>query len=470
MRRVLVLAMLVSMTLGIFSPGSLHAQSTAWTGIPVGTAVSIFAVDRSPMATVTVSSVTDPFVGYDASTAPQPGEHYAAIEVTIANVSNAPIQVKPSYFFAFSDIGVSFPSAASIVSTDPAVTPLQDIEALAPGTSASGAVVFTLAGDTAIGQVAYLWDQRMFSTVLDLRTTPVAVGTPVDIWNATGDSGNFQVTINSVTAPFTDYVSSAAPPAGSSYLALDVTFTNTGPGDNLTVYPPAVQVIDQQGSIRSRVRAERRDTTVADLSTGHLKSGESVRGVILYEMLDGVPAAQVQFSPGNAPAYLNILADLSSGNGATASTGTTGSGTASVSCAGVAEWSSALLERGRTLDAAVKLPSGDDWSGITVNQVTSAAALFRTAGDEQAASNPPAVAADLNNIMVQQLYYPLASALDGFAAAIQGSDDVAAETAWHDVEGIISAFGADNGPYRTAVATLSTACPAEAQVLVAPLG
>jgi hypothetical protein len=101
---VFALAMLVALTLGLLVPGLAQAQSGTPTtetsgsvGVPMGTAVPIVGPDGSPIGSITVSNITDPFTGFDASSAPQRGYHYALAEVTISNTGSAPMEVAPNY-------------------------------------------------------------------------------------------------------------------------------------------------------------------------------------------------------------------------------------------------------------------------------------------------------------------------------------------------------------------------------------
>ncbi len=90
--------------MGLMAPAVTQAQSgtpspdaTAPFGVPLGTAVTYVGSDGAPIGTITITSITDPFQGFDSSSAPQRGYHYALAEVTVTNTSSAPIAFDPSY-------------------------------------------------------------------------------------------------------------------------------------------------------------------------------------------------------------------------------------------------------------------------------------------------------------------------------------------------------------------------------------
>ncbi len=485
MRRVLALAMLVALTLGIMVPGLAQAQSgtpetdSATTfGVPLGTAVPIVGTDGSPIGTITVSNITDPFSGYDSSSAPQRGYHYALAEVTISNTGSTPMEVYPNYIVGIDNEGF-VTEQPYVTYTDATVTPLEYSDALAPGASVTGVIPYQLFGDTTLDRMVYqpTFDRQI--TALDLRTAPVAPGTAVTILDTTG-APMAEVTVNGVTDPFTGYESFSAPQRGSRYILLDVTVTNTGSGV-LSTSPSDFWVVDADGFVLSSTFATRTDQTLPDFDYIDLNPGESQQGAIVYEIFEGVPPAQVTWGDGYTS--LNVVADLSAGTGTAqpvsqptvAATGVAGAPTApalattapttvavtgSADCEGLVDWSLDLLDRITRASTLVTSVQTDDMSSVTPEQVTEIATQLRAMGDEQAASNPPAAAAELNTLMVDQFYYPLADAVDEIAAALGDGNMAGMMTAMQNVQGLTSIF-ADGGPYDAAAEALAAACPAE---------
>ena len=488
MRRVLTLAILVALTLGILIPGIAQAQSgtpttetTGAFGVPLGTATTIVGPDGAPIGTITVSNITDPFTGFDSSSAPQRGYHYALAEVTISNTGSAPMEVYPNYIMGIDNEGF-VTQQAFIGYTDATVIPLESTDALAAGASVTGVVPYQLFGSTTLDRIVYAPTFDLQITALDLRAAPVVAGTPVTIMDTSG-APMAEVTVNGVTDPFTGYESSSAPQRGSRYILLDVTVTNTG-ASVLSTSPSDFWVVDADGFVLSSTFASRIDLTLPDFDYLDLNPGESQQGALVYEVFAGVPPAQVSWGDGYTS--LNVVADLSAGTGtaqpvsqppaATEGAGeptapalpttaaTTAAVTSSADCAGLVDWGLDLLDRITRASELTASFQTADISTVTAAQVTDIATQLRAMGDEQAASNPPAAAAELNTIMVDQFYYPLADAVDDIAAAVAEGNMATAMTAMQTAQGLTSVF-ADGGPYDTAADALTTACPAETEEL-----
>ncbi len=183
---------------------------------------------------------------------------------------------------------------------------------LRAGSSMTGVIPYQLFGDTTLERIVYSPNYDRQITVLDLRTAPVPIGTPVSIMDTTGAEAA-QVTVNGVTDPFTGYDSFSAPSRGSRYIMLDVSVTNTGAGV-LSVSPSDFWVVDSDGFVLSSTYTSRTDQTLPDFDYLDLNPGESQQGAIVYEVFEGVPPAQVNWGDGYTS--LNVVADLSAGTGA----------------------------------------------------------------------------------------------------------------------------------------------------------
>lgn len=477
MRRVFSLAMLVALTLGLLVPSLAQAQSgaTGSFGVPLGTAVPIIGNDGTPIGSITVSNITDPFTGFDSSSAPQRGYHYALAEVTITNTGTTPMEVYPNYLMGIDSDG--FVAQQPYVGyTDTTLTPLEYTDALAPGASVTGVIPYQLFGSTTLDRLVYAPTYDRQITALDLRTSPVVAGTPVSILNTSG-APMADVTVNGVTDPFTGHDSFSAPPRGSRYILLDVTVTNTGSGV-LSVSPSDFWVVDAEGFVLSSTFVTRTDTTLPDFNYVDLNPGDSLQGAIIYSVFEGVPPAQVNWGDGYTT--LSVVADLSAGMGPAqpisqppAATEVTGAPTAAATtaavasnpdCAGLVEWGLDLLDR-ITRAGELTAPFQDgDVSDLTAAQLADIAAQLRVMGDEQAASNTPAAAAEINTIMVDQFYYPLADVVDDIATAVAEGNMAGAMTAMQNAQSLSSVF-ADGGAYDTAADTLEATCPVETHQL-----
>ena len=486
MRRLFAWAALIALTLGLLVPSLAIAQTgtpepaaTGSFGVPMGTAVPFIGSDGAEVGSITVNTVTDPFEGFDSYSAPPRGYHYALVEVTITNTSNRPFEVSPGSFVAVDTDG--FVAEQSYVTyTDPSITDLDYLDALAPGDSASGVVPYSLFGDATIEEIYYSPSYDRLVTVLDLRAAPVTAGTTVPVMNNSG-AEIAQVTVNSVVAPFEGYDANSAPSRGSTYVAVDVTVTNTGTGV-LSVSPSDFQVVDDEGFVLSSSYVSRTDTTVPDYDYVDLAQGESQQGLIVYQIYEGVPVAKVLYGDGYTT--LTVVADVQSWTGSGLEAGAqpavtetsvatvptteaampTAATVSSADCAGLVEWGLDLSERVGTAAGLVTPFQLADVSTLDAATVRDVGAQLRALGDEQAASNPPVAAVELNTIMTEQFYYALADAVDQIAGALEQNNAAAALAGQMAAMKVVDVF-AEDGPYYTAVGALATACPAEMQQL-----
>jgi hypothetical protein len=480
MRRIFALAALVALTLGMLAPslvsaqpGTPAAETTSGFGIPAGTAVSYIGSDGAEIGTITVGSITDPFDGYDASSAPQRGYHYALAEITVTNTSNRPFEVNPGSFLAIDSDGF-VAEQGYVTFTDPSLIQLEYSDALAPGDSVTGVIPYSLFGESTIEGIIYSPSYDRVITVLDQRAAPVDIGSTVSIMNTAG-AETAQVVVNSVTAPFEGYDASSAPARGSSYVAVEVTVTNTGTGV-LSVSPSDFWVIDRDGFVLSSTYVTRTDTTIPDYDYIDLNPGESQHGMLVYQIYEGVPVQMVAYGDGYTafqvvadvansattgvpaiPAQPVATATTVAGAEATASTGVV---TSSPECAGLTEWALDMFDRiSRAAELLTPLQTADT-STLDVATLRDAATQLRTLGDEQGASNPPAAAVELNTLVTEQFYYAMADKLEEGATALEQNNAAGVLTAQMGAQQVTQIFD-DGGAYDQAAQGIATACPAE---------
>lgn len=484
MRRLVVWATLIVLTLGLVAPNLTSAQTgtpvsqpAGAFGTPMGTAVPFIGSDGTPIGTITVNSITDPFDGFDSYSAPQRGYHYALADVSVTNTSNRPFDLNAGSFTAIDSDGFVV-DQAYLSYTDPSVVELSSVATLAPGETATGVIPYSLFGAATIQGMIYSPSYDRAIIVLDQRTAPVEIGTTVSIMNTSGAEAA-QVTVNSVVAPFEGFDSYSAPARGSSYVAIDVTVTNTGTGV-LSVSPSDFIAIDADGFVLSSAFVSRTDTTIPDYDYIDLASGESQTGMIFYQTYQGVPVAKIAYGDGYTT--LSIVADIdASSTTGTASTGTetipattvapalatevTGSAVASnPDCAGLVEWGTDLSDRlGRAVGLVMPFQTSDV-STLDAATVRDVGTQLRALGDEQAASNPPAIAVELNTLMTEKFYYALADAVDQIATALEQNNAAAAISGQMTAMGVTQVF-AEDGPYYTATQAIGNACPVEMQQL-----
>lgn len=501
MRRIYALGALIALTLSLLAPsltgaqtGTPAAEPAGSFGVPAGTAVSYIGSDGAEIGTITVNSVTDQFTGFDQSSAPQRGYHYAIAEVTVTNTSNRPFEVNPGSFMGVDSDGF-VAQQPYVTFTDPSLTALEYTDALAPGDSVTGVIPFSLFGQTTIEGILFSPSYDRIITVLDLRTAPVAVGTPITILNTSG-AESAQVTVNSIAAPFEGYDASSAPPRGSSYVAVEVTVTNTGTSV-LSVSPSDFWVIDSEGFVLSSTYVTRTDTTVPDYDYVDLNPGDSQHGMLVYEIYEGVPVAMVAYGDGYTS--IEVVADVDGTStaassttadaapAATEATGAMPAATATVAvvaptvatdgstvasspdCEGLVAWGVDLIDRitrAGQLTAPLQVQDPSTLDAATVREVGT---QLRALGDEQGASSPPAAAADLNTLMTEKFYYALADAVDQIANALEQKNAAAALAGQMAAQDVVKLFD-NGGEYDLATQAISIACPNEVDQLNAQAG
>lgn len=485
MRRIFALAAMLALTLGLVAPSLVSAQtgtpaseSTGSFGVALGTPVSYIGSDGGAIGTITVNSISDPFTGFDSSSAPQRGYHYALAEVTITNSSNRPFEVNPGSFIGVDSDGF-VAQQPYLYFTDETLTELEYSDALAPGDSVTGVIPYSLFGDSTIEGIFFSPSYDRIIPVLDLRAAPVAIGTAVPIIDTTG-AQTAEVTVNSVVAPFDGYDASSAPPRGSTYVAVDVTVTNTGSAV-LSVSPSDLWVVDADGFVLSSTYVTRTDTTVPDYDYVDLNPGESQHGMLVYEIYQDVPVSLVAYGDGYTS--IEVVADVDG----SASTGAATSGAAvpvattaavatvaplattapvasSPDCEGLVDWGLDLVDRITRASQLTAPLAAADVSTLDPATVKDVGTQLRALGDEQAASNPPAAAVETNTIMTEQFYYALADAVDQIASALESNNAAGALAGQMAAQKVTEVFD-DGGPYDTAIDALTTACPNEVNQL-----
>jgi len=123
--------------------------------IPPGETVTVIDHDGSEWAEVTVSDIADPFEGYDPNYAPQRGQHYVVIDVTITNVGPRPMRIEPTNFFLLDDQGVLYGSLSLNLAEGATEEILESQSELRTDASTSGVIGFLVYNDSVISEVVY---------------------------------------------------------------------------------------------------------------------------------------------------------------------------------------------------------------------------------------------------------------------------------------------------------------------------
>jgi hypothetical protein len=487
-RQIIRLGFVVALLAAIFAPAAALAQeatppadatpvAAGAIGPAVGTDVPYYGQDGVKIGTVSVDEIVEPFKEYDGFTSPQRGYHFAVVTVTVTNTGSRPFDLSPSDFIAVDSDG--FIASSTYVERGEATATQPDfeyIDALAPGDTASGVVAFEIFSESGIEQVIFWPDFDRLIPIVNLRSEPVVAGDPVSVLDGDGNE-MVQVTINGLADPFEGYDQTYAPPRGSRYIMLDVTVANTGPR-TLTISPSDFILTDDQGFVIQSAFVSQADQTVPDFPYMDLEPGQEQRGVIVYQLLSGVPVTNVYF--GNLYDRLTVLADLSEGApdlpaGGLPPEDDTGIEddpavqatpvASSPECEGLVDWAIGLVGRLTTAGFAVE-PLNQDVSLLDAETVRGIADQLTALAEEQANSNPPPAAEELNTFMTERFFQALANATTNLADALESNNPVTALLAQAEAEAVTALFD-EGGEADALLQSIEEACPQEIQQLEA---
>lgn len=129
-------------------------------------------------------------------------------------------------------------------------------------------------------------------------TVGPAVGTAVS-WVGNEGTELAKVTVTDIADPFKDYDRSSPPERGYHFVLITVTVDNTGTAP-VTVDPFAFDLVDADGFVAHSTGLYRSaDATAAnpDLQSGDVAPGDSVSGVVGFQVFNGVEIERVVLSP-----------------------------------------------------------------------------------------------------------------------------------------------------------------------------
>lgn len=459
MRKLLVVALMMTLFGSMAAHSNVIAQTTA-AGPAIGDTVPFYSSDGNQVGTITVNAITDPFEEFDVSYAPQRGYHYVALDITISNGSQRPIEVDPYDFIVVDSDGFIANSVSMYLDAASTATLLEYSDALAPGSEVSGLIAFEAFTGTTTSRVLYAPDFDISTTIADLRTEQVAAGTPVSIMGTSGTE-IAQVTVNGIADPFEAYDEFSAPPRGSRFVAVDVTVTNTSSG-TLSTSPSTFYATDDIGFYLEMPFVTSIDPGMVNFDYLDLAPGEEQRGIIYYQVLEGIPVVQITYGDGYVTS--NVVADLALGAPPIAAQPTVAAVPSSPDCEGLVEWGTDLTAR---LNASVALTDTfDDVEPADLDPVAvrDAADQFAVFAQETRDSNPPVAAQALNTYFAEEFYQGLSDAANQIADSLETGDSAGAESAVATAEAMLDAFE-DGGEALVMLEALETACPNEIEQL-----
>jgi len=115
-------------------------------------------------------------------------------------------------------------------------------------------------------------------------TVEPAVGVPVK-------SGRYQLTVNSVTDPYTSANQFSQPDEGKRFVVIDVTIENVGEKGNISYNPLYFVLLDTNNQVYEWSFV----ITENDLRSGELGAGEKASGLVGFEVPVDAQIAKVKF-------------------------------------------------------------------------------------------------------------------------------------------------------------------------------
>ncbi|MBX3068871.1 MAG: DUF4352 domain-containing protein [Thermomicrobiales bacterium] len=452
MRKFLVTALMVA----LFGSMSLPVPVVAQTAGAIGSPVPFYSVDGNQIGTITINEVVDPFEEFDTYYEPQRGYHYVAIDLTVANGSQRPIEVDPYDLVMVDSDGFVSNGSSMSLNSESTATLLEYTDALAPGTEASGLVVFEAFSGTSISRILFSPNFDVTTTIADLRTEQVAAGTPVSIVGSSG-SEIARVTINGVGDPFDAYDDYSAPPRGSRYVAVDVTVANLS-NSTLSTSPSSFYATDDLGFLLDQPWVTTTDPGLVSFDYLDLAPGEEQRGLVYFQVLEGIPIVQIVYGDGYSRS--SVVADLALGAPALAAQPTAVPVPSSPDCEGLVAWGSGLLTRLLSANALIATFEDVEPADLDPVALREASAQFETLAQETRDSNPPVAAVALNTFFADQFFEVLADATEQIAIALENNDPASAQVAIDMAETAMAAFEGE-GEASVLLEQLETACPNE---------
>jgi hypothetical protein len=144
----------------------------------IGEPLTIVDYDGSDWAEVTITGIIDPFESFDPSYAPERGQHFVLINITITNVGPRPLSIDPYTFSLVDADGFAYYPANLYF---PAESPLQLLEyatGLETGQSVEGVLGYQVFNDVEVTEVIFRPLGDRLITVADATTAASPAATP----------------------------------------------------------------------------------------------------------------------------------------------------------------------------------------------------------------------------------------------------------------------------------------------------
>ena len=154
-----------SRLMAIAEPGSSGASA-------VGQPRDLTAADGTPLGTITIREMVDPYTDFEPSRPPTEGQRYVLLTTAFEAAEDQALYADPRLIYLVDDLGIFYrPSPLP----RPAGALLQDldIQPLSPGDRVSGVLGYQIPADAVVESIAYGSESNRFIPVADLGATAV---------------------------------------------------------------------------------------------------------------------------------------------------------------------------------------------------------------------------------------------------------------------------------------------------------
>ena len=302
----IVLALAVAVLTAGVGP-ALAGQSTPEAGTPTaGTPqaghqpVTIFDESdlETEVATITVDEIIDPFENYETYGAPERGERYVAVGLTVENlISNDSID-PPTYYLSLQDTDGSSYTQTYVFLPDDTDYPGLGTDSILGGESASGYVFFLLPDDAGIAGIFYIssYQYLLIEAVNETATLPDLGDTVVG--NDEEGEGFVAASVVGYLDDVDDFAEYYEPERGTRYVGVTVEIENLVQNDGLDVNPYDFTVVTEDGFLFSAAFFEADDEdTYTVLESMRLRGGESTEGTVFFVVPEDAVVTGILFRP-----------------------------------------------------------------------------------------------------------------------------------------------------------------------------
>jgi hypothetical protein len=293
--------------LTVGSSATIFAQATPEAGggggPALGDAVVISDADGEPSLQIAVTELNDPdeiVKGADR------GFHIVSAQVVVNNPTDADIEFN-SYAIQLID-GEGFLSSQTFISRDNddyAARPDFSESTVPAGQSISGWLFFQVINGAESAWVVYTdsYINQQFTVLANLQGTELADGDPITFYNTDAEEAG-TITVDEIIMDFQKVDSSVDVERGTTAVAINVTVENTGTTDLANV--PTFYLVDDFGFQYYQTYSFRDTSTTEypDLPSDPPAAGESISGVVLFNIAKGAEVSYILAQPDYTQLYI----------------------------------------------------------------------------------------------------------------------------------------------------------------------